>query len=45
METLDNIGIKLFVLPALKVQVVRIFGHSFVCLGCVMPISIIDCVW
>ena len=37
METLDSIGIKLFVLAALKEH---IFHYSFVCLCCVVPVSL-----
>ena len=37
METLDSIGIKLFVLAALKEHT---FHYSFVCLCCVVPLSV-----
>ena len=39
METLDIIGIKLFVLAALK-NISCIFRNSFVCLCCVVPVSV-----
>ena len=39
METLDIIGIKLFVLAALN-EHQFIFRYSFVCLHCVVPVSV-----
>ena len=38
METLDNIGIKLFVLAALKEHQLCTFRYSFVYLHCVVPV-------
>jgi hypothetical protein len=40
LETLDNIGLKLFVLAALTQNFSRIIRYSFVCLQCVVPVSV-----
>jgi len=39
METLDGIGIKLFVLVALKEHQLCLH-YSFVCLHCLVPVSV-----